>query len=126
FDKLRNAEVELTSMVMDAILEATGVIRGMFGELAQAVQPAAFDGALAERLSLAIEGRLGAGKVGESAEVVASEIAGQEHEGGPDWAALHAAVAGAASIADDASATSQEISLAAEHDDKPQERQVSD
>ncbi|HLW04270.1 MAG TPA: Hpt domain-containing protein, partial [Azoarcus sp.] len=35
FDKLRNGELELTSVAMDAILEATGVIREMFAALAQ-------------------------------------------------------------------------------------------
>ena len=39
FDKLRNAEMSLTSELMDTIMAATQGVRNMFGELAQAVQP---------------------------------------------------------------------------------------
>ncbi|MCG9125198.1 chemotaxis protein CheA [Laribacter hongkongensis] len=40
FDKLRNGELQLNSHVMDVILDATGVVRDMFGDLAQSRMPA--------------------------------------------------------------------------------------
>jgi two-component system chemotaxis sensor kinase CheA len=40
FDKLRNAEMKLTPELMDTIMAATQGVRHMFGEIAQAVQPA--------------------------------------------------------------------------------------
>ncbi|MCG9057122.1 chemotaxis protein CheA [Laribacter hongkongensis] len=40
FDKLRNGELKLNSHVMDVILDATGVVRDMFGDLAQSRMPA--------------------------------------------------------------------------------------
>ncbi|MCG9059663.1 chemotaxis protein CheA [Laribacter hongkongensis] len=39
FDKLRNGELQLNSHVMDVILDATGVVRDMFGDLAQSRMP---------------------------------------------------------------------------------------
>ena len=95
FDKLRNGELELTSVAMDAILEATGVIREMFVALAQGAQPAAANDELAERLLLAIEDRLD-NSVIASSETPESTLAAAEsaEEIGPDWEALHAAVTG--------------------------------
>lgn len=39
FDRLRNGELTLTPEIMDVILDATGVVRDMFGSLAQARMP---------------------------------------------------------------------------------------
>ena len=41
FDKLRNAEMKLTTDLMDTIMAATQSVRNMFGELSQATQPRA-------------------------------------------------------------------------------------
>ena len=96
FDKLRNGELELTSVAMDAILEATGVIREMFAALAQGTQPAAARGELAQRLSLAIDGQLDDRALASDPAPEATPPAQPEHvaEGGPDWEALHAAITG--------------------------------
>ena len=56
FDKLRNGELTLTSGIMDAIMDATGVVRDMFGSISQHQQPAAADAALLAALDAAIAG----------------------------------------------------------------------
>ena len=56
FDKLRNGELALTSEIMDAIMDATGVVRDMFGSLSQRQQPTAADAALLAALDAAIAG----------------------------------------------------------------------
>ena len=97
FDKLRNGEVVLQSEIMDAILEATGTIRDMFGDLSQGVQPKAANAGLMHRLTLAIDGGLDeappasrpAGK--KSADKKSSAAGASE----PDWELLHAAATGA-------------------------------
>lgn len=97
FDKLRNGEIQLNPEIMDAILEATGTIRDMFGQLSQAVQPSPADPALIERLTLAIGNKLGGGA---SAPALAAQAparaAGPSAKSGdgPDWELLHAAVTG--------------------------------
>jgi two-component system, chemotaxis family, sensor kinase CheA len=96
FDKLRTGEIRLEPDIMDAILEATGTIRDMFGQLGQGVQPAAADPGLMERLGLAIDGKLGAGQPAPPPQKSASPVppAGQSKAGEPDWELLHAAATG--------------------------------
>lgn len=86
FDKLRNAELELQSELMDTILDATATIRQMFGSLEQGVQPPAADPDLIERLKLAI-----ARELIEGSSSGADEASGDE----PDWELLYEAVTGA-------------------------------
>lgn len=93
FDKLRNGEIELNPEIMDAILEATGTIRDMFGQLGQSVQPAAADPALMERLSLAIDDKLSA-KAPSAPQPVKAPTAEKSASGEPDWELLHAAATG--------------------------------
>ena len=115
FDKLRNAEMSLTSELMDTIMAATQGVRNMFGELAQACQPRAAEAEVIEALRSALEGKkpgeheapdpqVAAASVVEPVVVVAPEpvsevasasatTAGSE----PDWQALHSAVTGQAS-----------------------------
>ena len=106
FDKLRNAEMSLTSELMDTIMAATQGVRNMFGELAQACQPRAAEAEVIEALRSALEGKkpgeheapdpqVAAASVVEPVVVVAPEpvsevasasatTAGSE----PDWQAL--------------------------------------
>lgn len=56
FDKLRNAELTLTSEIMDAIMDATGVVRDMFGTISQHQQPTPAEASLLAALDAAIAG----------------------------------------------------------------------
>ncbi|MDC7710566.1 chemotaxis protein CheA [Vogesella indigofera] len=84
FDKLRNGELPLSSELMDVILDATGVVRGMFTTLSQGLSPAAPDAGLLAALDSALAGNL----VPPAAPVAAPAAA----ENTPDWNVLHAAV----------------------------------
>lgn len=57
FDKLRNGELQLNPEIMDEILAATGVVREMFGAMAQSRLPAPVDPALLQALDDVLEGR---------------------------------------------------------------------
>ncbi len=57
FDKLRNAELQLSPELMDSILAATGTVRDMFGHLSQSVQPGPAEPLLLERLERALSGQ---------------------------------------------------------------------
>lgn len=95
FDKLRTGEIELDPEIMDAILEATGTIRDMFGQLSQGVQPSAADPGLMERLGMAIDGKLGSGAAPAPAAAAPKKGAkAKPAEGDPDWELLHAAATG--------------------------------
>jgi two-component system chemotaxis sensor kinase CheA len=56
FDKLRRNELKLNASIMDAILEATGVVRVMFDDLARGRQPQPASAALLARLRAVIAG----------------------------------------------------------------------
>lgn len=56
FDRLRNGELVLSREIMDAIMDATGAVRDMFGALEQGMQPAPASPQLLNVLKLAIEG----------------------------------------------------------------------
>ncbi|MDX5364109.1 MAG: chemotaxis protein CheA [Pseudazoarcus pumilus] len=96
FDKLRTGEIQLDPEIMDAILEATGTIRDMFGQLSQSVQPSAADPGLMERLGLAIDGKLGGAAPAPKkvAKAKAKPKADENGAGDPDWELLHAAATG--------------------------------
>ncbi len=95
FDRLRNAELQLTPELMDVIMAATQGVRDMFNELGQLVQPRPADPAVVAALQGALE--VGAapapGVVSPSPAAPAQSVASDE-QGGPDWNALHAAVTG--------------------------------
>lgn len=57
FDKLRNGELQLNPEIMDEILAATGVVREMFGAMAQSRLPSPVDPALLQALDDVLEGR---------------------------------------------------------------------
>lgn len=85
FDKLRNSELQLSTKLMDVILDATGAVRDMFTTLSQGLPPATPDPALLAALDAALAGNLEA--VVESAPIVAQTSTNE-----PDWDALHVAV----------------------------------
>jgi len=88
FDKLRNGELPLSSELMDVILDATGVVRGMFTTLSQGLSPAAPDAGLLAALDSALAGNL----VPPAAPVAAPAAAPAPAANTPDWNVLHAAV----------------------------------
>ncbi|KMJ52175.1 chemotaxis protein CheA [Vogesella sp. EB] len=88
FDKLRNGELPLSSELMDVILDATGVVRGMFTTLSQGLSPAAPDAGLLAALDSALAGNL----VPPAAPVAAPAAAPAAASNTPDWNVLHAAV----------------------------------
>ena len=110
FDKLRNGEMAISPILMDVILDATGIVRDMFGSLERGMLPAAADASVMARLRAAL-----AGELVESAKVAApasapvptpapaaaaspartAGTAGEE----PDWAMLHQAVTGVVPVA---------------------------
>jgi two-component system chemotaxis sensor kinase CheA len=99
FDNLRNGQLDVTSEIMDVILEATGVVRDMFGSLEHTTQPAPADPSLIARLRAAIAGELGSGAAAEAppaASVAAAspQVGGQEPAGSPNWESLYSAVTG--------------------------------
>ena len=98
FDRLRNAEIQMAPEVMDAIMDATGTVRDMFGSLEQGSQPPPASPALLENLRAAITGNLGGAAAAPAPAVVvpAAVVATVPAPGGePDWAAMHGAVTGA-------------------------------
>lgn len=69
FDKLRSHELTLNSDMMDIIMEATGEVHRMFGEMSNGHQPDAAPQHLLDNLDLAIEDRASeAESAGERAE----------------------------------------------------------
>ena len=91
FDKLRNGELTLSAEMMDVILEATGTVRDMFGNLSQKTMPAAADSRLLAALEQALQGGapVSAPKLAATTPAPAPAPTGQ-----PDWNKLYLAVAG--------------------------------
>ncbi|WP_293764932.1 chemotaxis protein CheA [uncultured Aquitalea sp.] len=95
FDKLRNGELHITSEVMDVILDATAVVRDMFGTLSQGLMAADADPALLAALDAVLAGETldkptaAPATPAAAAPQAAAEPAKQD---GPDWHALHRAV----------------------------------
>jgi two-component system chemotaxis sensor kinase CheA len=56
FDKLRNGELNMSAGLMDAIMAATGEVRGMFDVLGQSIQPKAAPAELISALQAALKG----------------------------------------------------------------------
>lgn len=57
FDKLRNGELKLNPQIMDVIMAATGIVRDMFGELAQSRQPSPADPSVLSALDAVLSGQ---------------------------------------------------------------------
>ncbi|MCA1938935.1 MAG: chemotaxis protein CheA [Dechloromonas sp.] len=96
FDRLRNAELELTAELMDVIMDATKGVREMFGELGQGVQPQPADARVIAALQGALNGELPTG--GAPAAIEPSPLQAQQPNsapgGEPDWASLQSAITG--------------------------------
>jgi two-component system chemotaxis sensor kinase CheA len=90
FDKLRNGEMAITPILMDVILDATGIVRDMFGALERGMLPAAAEPHVMTRLRAALAGEL---------DEVASVPAAGKTIDEPDWASLHQAVTGVVPVA---------------------------
>jgi two-component system chemotaxis sensor kinase CheA len=108
FDKLRNAERELTPELMDIIMAATQSVRSMFGELSQGVQPRPAPDEVIQALRASLEGTAapaaapaapaGTAPAAEAAAAPASPPDAKQSGSGPDWQALHTAVTGQAGM----------------------------
>ncbi|MBU0752737.1 MAG: chemotaxis protein CheA [Gammaproteobacteria bacterium] len=111
FDKLRTGEMEISGPLMDVILDATGAVRDMFGNLEGGVQPSSADAALIAKLKAALAGQLAADAV--PAAVAPAPTSGVPTPGSPDWDNLFNAVTGAAPVA---SATTVALEPGMHHD----------
>ncbi|MBU0592325.1 MAG: chemotaxis protein CheA [Gammaproteobacteria bacterium] len=100
FDKLRTAELTLTPDIMDVIMAATGVVRDMFGNLAQTQVPPPAEKYLLDALDAVIAG----GHVSlhaaqpqpDAAPVVAAPTGASDS---PDWEGVYHALLGEVSPA---------------------------
>ncbi|MDN0075508.1 chemotaxis protein CheA [Crenobacter sp. SG2303] len=106
FDKLRNGELTLNSRVMDVIMDATGVVRDMFGPLSQRQQPVSADPALLAALDEALAGSAAsdaapaAAPVATAPVVAAATTAPATASGAePNWATLMQVIVPAAAVA---------------------------
>ena len=102
FDKLRTGEMAISGRLMDVILDATGAVRDMFGNLEGGVQPQPADPALIAQLKAALAGQLEEVPP-PTAVAPAPALAGAPAvppaavpAAGPDWDDLFNAVTGAA------------------------------
>jgi two-component system chemotaxis sensor kinase CheA len=85
FDLLRKNELKLSAAIMDAILEATGVVRIMFDDLARGAQPQAADPVLLARLRAVI--------TRESAPTIVTPGPAKEQcASEPNWAAFYSSI----------------------------------
>lgn len=80
FDRLRTAQLQVSTAIMDAILAATAEIRHMFGALSQQSQPEPAPGALSQALQTILDGEA---QPSEKEQAKAQE---------PDWNRLFAAL----------------------------------
>ena len=99
FDKLRNDEMVLTPEIMDVIMAATGVVRDMFGALAQARMPDPADESILHALDNVLAGEApvkleAAAPTPVVAAVAASASHAESGAGSPDWRVLYHAVVG--------------------------------
>ncbi len=97
FDKLRNGGLTLTPEIMDVILTATGVVRNMFGFLAQSQLPEAADSSLMAALDAVLSGQYSGGMAAPKTPdpTPAPVPAASSADDCPDWQALYNAVTGA-------------------------------
>lgn len=81
FDKLRSRELTLNSDMMDIIMEATGEVHRMFGEMSNGHQPDAAPQHLLDNLDLAIEDR--ASEAESAGQAAAANGSAQSHRDQP-------------------------------------------
>ncbi|KMN33820.1 chemotaxis protein CheA [Chromobacterium sp. LK1] len=105
FDKLRNGELHITAGIMDVILDATGIVRDMFGTMGQGLMPSDADPRVLAALDAALAGEALPGDApAEAAAPVAPAPAAPPpappaaapaagNGQGPDWNQLYQAVA---------------------------------
>jgi two-component system chemotaxis sensor kinase CheA len=102
FDKLRNAELVLSPILMDVIMAATGEVRLMFGDLGKNVQPKAAPQEILTSLEAALQGK-DIKKVAKVKSVPAVATSADTHQsmdkGGPDWDKLYNSLLGKTSVA---------------------------
>src|ERR671921_211862 len=79
FDKLRRNELQLNASIMDAILEATGVVRVMFDDLGRGSQPQPASSALLACLRAVMSGEAPAAEAKAPAKAEASVAAPTAH-----------------------------------------------
>lgn len=100
FDKLRNGEIDLTKPLMDVIMDATAVVREMFGELSQNRQPSPANPAILGALDAVLSGEAApvaatpqpaAVPTAAPATTSAPAVGGSE---GPDWNHLYNSLLG--------------------------------
>ncbi len=95
FDKLRTGELALTSEIMDVIMNATGVVRTMFGSLAQSQLPDAADATLLKALDCVLAGeKMDQATLAAADEPANADQSAAQQSGGPDWQALYHTVTG--------------------------------
>ena len=94
FDKLRNEQMVLTPEIMDAILAATGVVRDMFGALAQARMPDPAPDTILQALDAVLAGETPIKIAAKPSVVVASSPVITPQTNGPDWRVLYNALLG--------------------------------
>ncbi|GAO37469.1 chemotaxis protein CheA [Sulfuricella sp. T08] len=95
FDKLRTGELTLTAEIMDVIMNATGVVRTMFGSLAQSQLPDAAEAVLLKALDCVLAGeKVVLAALATTAEPANADQAAIQESGGPDWQALYHTVTG--------------------------------
>ncbi len=101
FDRLRNGELVLTREIMDAIMDATGAVRDMFGALERGLQPGPASPQLLRVLKQAIDGELIVAPAAATADMSpvssappapAAAMTSHSVATGPDWDGLLQAV----------------------------------
>jgi len=112
FDKLRTGELALTAEIMDVIMNATGVVRTMFGSLAQSQLPDAADAALLKALDCVLAGeKLVLATLVAATEPANADQATTQESGGPDWQGLYHTITG---TPEESIAASQKVALPVE------------
>lgn len=122
FDKLRNAEMQLTPELMDTIMAATQGVRAMFGELSQAVQPRPAPSEVIHALRVALHEQEPEATAAQAAAPAApktddpvmapsAQSADPGPAAGPDWQALHAAVTGQEPVVSPASPAKSSVAI---------------
>jgi two-component system chemotaxis sensor kinase CheA len=95
FDKLRTGELALTAEIMDVIMNATGVVRTMFGSLAQSQLPDAAEATLLKALDCVLAGeKVALAALDTPAKAADADPAAPQEAGGPDWQALYHTITG--------------------------------
>jgi two-component system chemotaxis sensor kinase CheA len=85
FDKLRNGELHITPEVMDVILDATGIVRDMFGTLGQGLMVADADADVLNALDAVLAGQTLTKAGTEETGPAAVSTAAPQRRMHPDW-----------------------------------------